>query len=502
MSNVLKLSGPIKVGNLPSAPSNPQEGFIYFDTTDGVFKFFENGSFRVVSAEEIAEHLTDDSVLKHDADEIDYQRADVNRKNIAADATSPNVELALNNLDDAIGSLNAAPTNYTPSNPAIVADHLSGIDAALGSIDITPNFSDAEFTIHNDIDPSRTVVFDVSAVATATERTITVPNSNVNLGLIATAIQSSEKGANNGVASLDSGGKIPSSQLPNSVVELQGNWNASTNSPTLADGSGNPGDVYEVTVAGTQDLGSGNITFEVGDWVVYGANAVWYRSPNSNAVTSVNGQTGTVVLDTDDVDEGATNLYFTNSRAQTAVVSQNITNGVTNLAPSEDAVFDALAGKLSQVSDDVDPELGGDLDVSGFAIEGAASPVLLAGQNSVRRAKQASKSSFIEEEYIHSIALAASQTNTTISALTFAHATYEGMEITYKVRQATTSNVRIGTVRIVTNGTNVVLNDVYTDSADLGITFSAVVNGANVEVRYSSGSNAATLRADIKRFLT
>lgn len=36
-------------------------------------------------------------------------------------------------------------------------------------------------------------------------------------------------------------------------------------------------------------------------------------------ITSVNGQTGVVVLDTDDISEGATNLYFTNERAQDSV---------------------------------------------------------------------------------------------------------------------------------------------------------------------------------------
>ena len=131
-------------------------------------------------------------------------------------------------------------------------------------------------------------------------------------------ISSSEKGANNGVATLDAGGKIPVAQLPNSVMEYQGNWDASTNTPTLADGVGSTGDVYRVNVAGTQDLGSGNITFAVGDWAVYNVAGVWEKSLNSNAVVSVNGQSGVVTLDTDDISEG-TNLYFTNERAQDAV---------------------------------------------------------------------------------------------------------------------------------------------------------------------------------------
>lgn len=55
-----------------------------------------------------------------------------------------------------------------------------------------------------------------------------------------------------------------------------GNWNAATNSPGLVDGTGTAGVFYHVTVAGTRDLGSGAITFVVGDSVVY-TGAVWER---------------------------------------------------------------------------------------------------------------------------------------------------------------------------------------------------------------------------------
>jgi HAMP domain-containing protein len=139
-------------------------------------------------------------------------------------------------------------------------------------------------------------------------------------------IPSSEKGAVNGVASLDGGGKVPAAQLPNTVMELQGFWNASTNTPTLADGVGNPGDIYEVNTAGTANLGSGNITFAIGDWAVYAADNIWHKSINSNAVASVNSMTGNVTLDTGDISED-TNLYFTDERAQDAVggIVQNTT---------------------------------------------------------------------------------------------------------------------------------------------------------------------------------
>jgi hypothetical protein len=52
-----------------------------------------------------------------------------------------------------------------------------------------------------------------------------------------------------------------------------------------------------------------------------------------------------IVLTTDDLAEGATNLFFTDARARTAAVADAIADGVTNIAPSQNAVFDALALK-------------------------------------------------------------------------------------------------------------------------------------------------------------
>lgn len=51
-------------------------------------------------------------------------------------------------------------------------------------------------------------------------------------------------------------------------------------------------------------------------------------SESGGDVTSVNGQTGVVVLDTDDVAEGVSNLYFTNARASAAAPVQSV-NGQT-----------------------------------------------------------------------------------------------------------------------------------------------------------------------------
>jgi hypothetical protein len=91
----------------------------------------------------------------------------------------------------------------------------------------------------------------------------------------------------NGVPKLDENGKILVSQLPNSVMEFKGVWNAATNTPTLADGTGNAGDVYLCNVAGTVNFGTGPITFAVGDYAVY-TGTVWARSSGATGtVTSV-----------------------------------------------------------------------------------------------------------------------------------------------------------------------------------------------------------------------
>lgn len=79
--------------------------------------------------------------------------------------------------------------------------------------------------------------------------------------------------------------------------------------------------------------------------LMYYDGASWVAvGTGSGAVASVNSQTGTVVLDTDDISEGSTNKYYTAAQARTDVIA-GITNGTTDRAPSSDAVFDALALK-------------------------------------------------------------------------------------------------------------------------------------------------------------
>lgn len=335
-------------------------------------------------------------------------------------------------------------------------------------------------------------------------------------------------------------------------------------SQTSATGTGSTGAVTLSTGAKTSSTGStgaltlstgansnttsgssGNVTIQSGQTTSTGSSGnVFLQSGNAASGTSINsgtanvstgnvlgtatGNSGNIVIDT-----GLNSSSGTGKTGDVLISSANKTGGIGNsgsisltigtatgmqgefkflksgLPSANGDVWTAYgtagegywATPATELVNDTSPQLGGDLDVNNFAIEGVSSPVLLAGQNTVRRAKQASKTNFIEEEYIHSISLLASQTNTVISDLTFAHATYSAVEITYYLKDLA-SDYRLGTIRVVTNGSTVTLNDTYTENISNGITFDAVINGANIEIRYTTGANTATLRADIKRFLT
>lgn len=120
--------------------------------------------------------------------------------------------------------------------------------------------------------------------------------SAANVGAVATTAV----GAANGVASLGADGKVPTAQLPDSVLggmQYQGTWNATTNTPTIPTAaSGNKGYYYKVATAGTT-LISGISDWQVGDWIV-SDGAAWSKIDNTDQVSSVNGQTGAVSITT------------------------------------------------------------------------------------------------------------------------------------------------------------------------------------------------------------
>jgi hypothetical protein len=161
---------------------------------------------------------------------------------------------------------------------------------------------------------------------------------------LASKIPSTEKGANSGVATLDSGGKIPLTQLPDSIlgqVTYMGTWNAATNTPTLANPPATTtlGDYYIVTTGGT----FASISFAVGDWIISNGADGWAKVDNTDAVASVFGRTGNVT---------ATNGDYTASNI-TNVPAGNI--AATDVQAALNEIDGEKLAKASNLSDLVSP---------------------------------------------------------------------------------------------------------------------------------------------------
>lgn len=110
----------------------------------------------------------------------------------------------------------------------------------------------------------------------------------------------SEKGAASGYAPLDASQKVPTANLPDSLVgavTYQGTWNADTNTPTLpaSPTSETQGDYYVVSTPGTFQT----IAYTIGDWIISNGSA-WEKVDNTQDVNSVFGRQGNVVADAND----------------------------------------------------------------------------------------------------------------------------------------------------------------------------------------------------------
>ena len=145
-----------------------------------------------------------------------------------------------------------------------------------------------------------TDVTGLGTMSTQNANAIAVTGGTMNGVTISDYVPNTQKGVANGVATLDSGGQIPLSQIPPlGDLNYQGTWNATTNTPTLTSSVGTKGYYYVVNVAGTTNL-NGIIDWQVSDWAVFNGSA-WQKIDNTDLVTSVNGYTGAVNLTYTDV---------------------------------------------------------------------------------------------------------------------------------------------------------------------------------------------------------
>jgi hypothetical protein len=260
---------------------------------------------------------------------------------------------------------------------AVVGGRTALVDLSLSSVsNATGNFLTISGGVVHQRTPSETRS-DVGAQAQlngtgfvkASGTTITYDNSTYQV--------TSDKAQPNGYASLDSNGKVPLTQINDALignVNYQGLWNASTNTPTLANppSSGTKGYYYIVSTAGT----FAGISFEVGDWIISNGSA-WQKVDNTDAVSSVFGRTGNVVAANGDyttaqVTESG-NLYYTDGRARGALSfaagsgAYNSSTGVITIPTNNNQITNgagyitsaALAGYLPLTGGTLTGPLGG-----------------------------------------------------------------------------------------------------------------------------------------------
>jgi len=142
-----------------------------------------------------------------------------------------------------------------------------------------------------------------------------------------------QKGQANGVCELDANSLVPTNHLPPLAI---------TDVHVVADAT----ERLALTVQ------EGDVAIQTDDstsWIYSGT--AWVQFSTGGAVLSVNGQTGTVSLDTDDITEGATNKYFSDTLARgafTAGTGISITTGT--IASTITQYTDTLAKTASVVN--------------------------------------------------------------------------------------------------------------------------------------------------------
>lgn len=117
------------------------------------------------------------------------------------------------------------------------------------------------------------------------------------------------------------------------VLEHKGAWDASTNSPALMSSTGDKGDYYIVSVAGSTNL-DGIIDWQPGDWVLF-SGTEWQKLDNSEITEVVNSTSGNETDKAPSV--SAIKLYID---AADQLLDTRLDNIETNLTTSIVSVFE------------------------------------------------------------------------------------------------------------------------------------------------------------------
>lgn len=389
--NISNFAQPVRVGNFSSAPADVSAGAMYWDTTSNSLQVangssysgaggnsFLSGVFRVQDSSDPTKQLafnvssfTTGTTRTITVPNAPVDLGNLTNSNISASAGIVYSKLSLSNSilnADINSSAGIVYSKLSLANSIINSDINSSAAIAYSKLNLSGSIVNADIASAAAIavnklaavTANRALQSDASGFVSASSVTSTTLGFLDATSSVQTQLNATEKTANkgqpNGYASLDGGGKVPLAQLPATVLEYLGTWDASTNTPTLADGTGVSGQFYITNVAGTQNLGSGSQTFAVGDWVMYDGS-IWERVINSNAVASVNGSTGAVTVNainqlTGDVTAGPASGSQSKAAtiaagAVTASKLGSVTDGLTLDQSGSGSTLEVKAGGIS-----------------------------------------------------------------------------------------------------------------------------------------------------------
>lgn len=146
--------------------------------------------------------------------------------------------------------------------------------------------------LYKEYDNTEAVAIDVVYKAICDDEENEIKSTYLKINdAIATYVNKNQIGAQTtaeatGVCPLDENGLIPVNRLPTESLVFKGLWNASTNEPVLSDATGMKGDFYICSAPGTQNLGSGEITFSENDTVIHDGT-IWHRVASSSTRTEL-----------------------------------------------------------------------------------------------------------------------------------------------------------------------------------------------------------------------
>ncbi len=141
-------------------------------------------------------------------------------------------------------------------------------------------------------------------------------------------------------------------------------------------------------VPGTTPAGIGHHYVDTDSKATYvsvgtGSSADWKRVDNlassSGSVDSVNGETGDVILDSDDIDEGITNLYFTDERVDDRVAAFLVASA--NIALTYDDAGNALTVTATGVAQSVHTHVASDVTDFSEAVDDRVAALVVASSN-------------------------------------------------------------------------------------------------------------------------